>query len=96
MDSYLKQVSCSVRSAENLRKAASACNVFASLTRARLCVNADADNSKKVVFTLYNDLFSVEESDFFFLNAAVSAGATLFLEAADPKTVSIAVTFLLK
>ena len=96
VDAYLRQVSCSAESAEKLHKIASACNAFASLTRARMRFYCFEDGGNEVAFVLYHDCFVVEESDFYFLQAAVSAGASLEIGASKrfPQAAFVTVSFV--
>lgn len=96
VDAYLRQVSCSGESAKKLYKIASACNTFASLTHARVRFCCFEDRENEVDFTLYHDRFVIEESDFYFLQVAVSAGAALSVDVSKrfPETVCLTVSFL--
>ncbi len=95
LDTYLRQITCSKEAAARLRKIAFACNTFASLTRARMRFCCFEDRENEVAFVLYHDRFVVEESDFYFLQAAVSAGASLEIGASKqfPQAAFVTVSF---
>lgn len=95
IEDYLRPEKISCEAKENFLKVGHSCNTFATITRSRLLLWCKESQKNDVAFVMYNDTFTLDAPELYYLLNAVSAEASVSLDVSCcfPDTMCMMVTF---